>query len=59
MIDKGKYASHGAFIKRLNKSAMVHWNKPKLGKTSLIQLSYTLFPQPSHENLNKTTKWME
>ncbi len=32
MIDKGKYASHGAFIKRLSKSAMVHWAKPKLGK---------------------------
>lgn len=50
MIDKGKYASHGAFIKRLSKSAMVHWAKPKLGKEEVMQL---LFIQFQHQSRGK------
>ena len=56
MMDKGKYASHGAFIKRLNKSAMVHWEKPKLGKNSNTQPSSTLSPLPSRERRKLTTR---
>ena len=56
MIDKGKYASHGAFIKRLNKSAMVHWDKPKLGNNSNTQQSSTLSPPPNRVSRKLTTR---
>jgi hypothetical protein len=31
MIDKGKYASHGTFIKKLAQSNFPKGNKPQLG----------------------------
>ena len=31
MIDRGKYASHGAFIRRLQDGAMSKFQKPKAG----------------------------
>ena len=33
MIDKGKYASHGAFIKKLPIAAAAQRHKPKLGSS--------------------------
>jgi hypothetical protein len=36
MIDKGKYASHGAFIKRIPLAALAQRQKAKLGCISLI-----------------------
>jgi len=38
MIDKGKYASHGAYIKRLPQMAVGQHQKPKLGISVLSQL---------------------
>lgn len=29
MIDKGKYASHGVFIKKLDQNFVGNWSKPK------------------------------
>lgn len=31
MIDKGKYASHGSYIKRLSYNFLAKRDKPKLG----------------------------
>jgi len=30
MIDKGKYASHGVFIKKMNDNFLGKWSKPKM-----------------------------
>ena len=30
MIDKGKYASHGAYIKKMNQNFVGKWSKPKM-----------------------------
>jgi hypothetical protein len=54
MIDKGKYASHGAFIKRLSKSAMVHWTKPKLGKGKITQPLFIQFQHQRQDRLKLT-----
>ena len=29
MIDKGKYASHGVFIKKIDENFVGNWGKPK------------------------------
>ena len=38
MIDKGKYASHGAYIKKMNQNFLGKWSKPKMA---------VIHPQPS------------
>jgi hypothetical protein len=53
MIDKGKYSSHGTFIKRLNKSAMVHWDKPKLG---ILRNYFSDYPSYSDEQAEIATE---
>ncbi len=36
MLDKSKYASHGAFLKRISDVCHANYNKPKLGIFKLI-----------------------
>jgi len=52
MIDKGKYASHGAFIKRLTTSSLAQWNKPKLGR----HLDYSAVIQPLPSSKPRTVE---
>lgn len=59
MIDKGKYASHGAFIKRLPAVAVAQHHKPKLGKAIITQLSSILCLQMRLEYLPKTISFKE
>ena len=39
MIDKGKYASHGVFIKKIQEKFLPRWSKPKLAVINPIPTS--------------------
>ena len=59
MIDKGKYASHGAYIKRIPQAALAQREKPKLGHSSITQLSSIHFQPLSREHLRSNTNFKE
>lgn len=50
MIDKGKYASHGAYIKKMNANFLGKWSKPKMA---------VINPEPSTKPRSKPTNEQE
>lgn len=47
MADRGKYASHGTYIKKMNQNFLGNWSKPKL---AVINPEPSTVPRTNNHN---------